>query len=534
MTSNILNYWPFKDKKPRISQEKVLQWMESLPDNIKYVIAEAPVGTGKSAIGINYSAFIDQSKGNALILTPQKILQRQYEDSFDKDQLFSLYGKANYTCAPKETNCDIGSDLKPRCETCPHKIAYAKARTAPNTVLNYALALILMTSREDSKINKRKVIICDEAHTLEHHLTEFRALQIGEKRCRQFKVAFTVPSNEKEAIDWIKTYYQPAVEREVESLRSVVTEIEDKYVAGDRMDKADSELINRYKEYVTHLELIDSYISEDINHIINNYVLIKDKSFFKFKAVYGKHTFRTTIDLSGERILFISSTILNKDEFCRDLGIDPERTAFISIDSEFDVDNRPVLYIPKAKMSYGWDKADRTHDRTAMIKAVIEILGMHKDQSGIIHTGSFQIAQWLINELDGKIPHRIFHHNPSANLNREDVINQFTENNNAEPAVLISPSITEGLDLYGDKGRFSIFAKVPFPNLGDSWVKRRADISNEWYRRQAMINVIQGSGRVNRAADDWGYTYILDESFGSLYKSMLGKLPKWFVESVQQ
>jgi ATP-dependent DNA helicase DinG len=531
--TQILNYWPFRDKKPRISQEKVLEWMESLPSDIKYVIAEAPVGTGKSAIGINYSAFLDQSKGNALILTPQKILQKQYEDSFDPDQLFSLYGKANYTCAPKETNCDIGSDLKPRCENCPHKIAYGRARTAPNTVLNYALALILMTSREDAKINKRKLIICDEAHTLEHHLTEFRALQIGEKRCKQFKVAFSVPANEKEAIEWIKTYYQPAVEREIESLRSVVTEIEDKYVAGDKMDKADSELINRYKEYVTHLELIDSYILSDISHITNNYVLIKDKSFFKFKSVYGKDMFRSTIDISGDRILFISSTILNKDEFCRDLGIDPNRTAFISIDSEFNVDNRPVLFFPKAKMSYGWDKPDRTHDRTKMIKATMEILEMHKGQSGIIHTGSFQIAQWLVNELEGKIPHRIYHHNPSANVSRESVINEFTENNNAEPAVLISPSITEGLDLYGDKGRFSIFAKVPFPNLGDSWVKRRADISNEWYRRQAMIAIIQGSGRVNRAADDWGNTYILDESFGSLYKSMVSKLPKWFVESVQ-
>lgn len=533
MSSPILNYWPFKDKPPRVSQKNVLEWIELLPADIKYIIAEAPVGTGKSAIGINYSAFLDQSKGNSLVLTPQKILQKQYEDSFSSDQVTSLYGKVNYHCTPKETNCDIGSDIKPKCATCPYKEAYARARTAPNTVLNYALALILMTSREDAKLNRRKLIICDEAHTLENHLTEFRALQIGEKRCRQFKVAFSLPANEKVAIDWIKAIYKPAVEREVESLRSIATEIEDRYVVGDKMDRADSELINRYKEFVTHLELIDEYANGNLEYIMNNFVLIKDKSFFKFKAIYGKDMFRQTIDISGDRILFISSTILNKDEFCRDLGIDPNKTAFISIESEFELDNRPVFYLPKAKMSYGWDKPERTPDRTKMIKSLKEITGLHPDQSGIIHTGSFAVAQWLVNELDGKVPHRLFHHNPGSEMTREEVINAFTTNNNIEPAILISPSITEGLDLYGDKGRFAIFAKVPFPNLGDSWVKRRTDISGEWYRRQAMINIIQGSGRITRSGTDWGYTYILDESFGQLYRSMKAKLPNWFNESVQ-
>lgn len=531
MTDKIMQYWPFKDKKPRMTQELILDWMETLNEHIKYVIVEAPVGVGKSALSVNYSAFLDNSKGNALILTPQKILQRQYESSFDDSQLFSLYGKSNYTCHPKSTNCDIGSDLKPKCESCPHKAAYNKARTSPNTVLNYTLALILMTEREDVKINKRKLIVCDEAHTLEHHLTEFRALQIGDKRCHQFKVDFKLPKNEEDLMEWLKTIYKPAVEREVLTMKSMVTEIEDRYVVGDSMDKMDMDTMNKFKDYSKHLALIEYYTLSNLDYIKNNYVLVNEKTSFKLKALYGRDTFRSTIDMNADRILFLSSTILNKDSFCSDLGIDSERTAFISTESEFKVENRPVFYIPKAKMNYGWDKPERSYDRKKMIEAILAVLQNHDNESGIIHSGSFQVAQWLVNELENKIPHRIYHHNPQSGLSRDEVIDTYSMNAPHEPSLLISPSITEGLDLNDDKGRFAIFAKTPYPNLGDAWIKRRMNISNEWYMRQSIINTIQGSGRVVRNNNDWGVTYIMDETFNQLYKSMSKSIPQWFKDA---
>jgi len=99
--------------------------------------------------------------------------------------------------------------------------------------------------------------------------------------------------------------------------------------------------------------------------------------------------------------------------------------------------------------------------------------------------------------------------------------------------LLISPSITEGLDLKDDLGRFAIWAKVPFPFLGDNWVKRRQQLSSDWYSRQAMIAMIQGGGRIVRSKDDWGHVYILDESFGNLLKYSKRFLPKWFTESIE-
>ena len=95
---NIYSYWPMKNSIPRISQNKVLDWIDSLPSHIKYILCEVPVGGGKSPLALNVSAWFGKNFGNSYILTPQKILQKQYENSFEKRFLHSLYGKSNYKC----------------------------------------------------------------------------------------------------------------------------------------------------------------------------------------------------------------------------------------------------------------------------------------------------------------------------------------------------------------------------------------------------------------------------------------------------
>lgn len=522
------------NSQPRETQTKVLQWIENLPPNIKYILCEVPVGGGKSPIGLNLSAYLADSLGHAFVLTPQKILQKQYQDSFERARLFSMYGKANYKCLPKDTNCDIGGDIKPKCASCPHRDAMASLKGSPNVVLNYSLALLFFMLAADIGIGKRKLMILDECHTLEHHLTEFKALQIGEKRCRQFKVKFQYPRSEDDALNWIDDTYLPAVQNEYRVLKSVADEIISKYENDETMSKADAEILNKLKDVKEHMAMLTEYTTMNRNDLIEKFALIKDKTYFKFKPLYGKEMFNTYMKPMADKFLFLSSTILDKAAYCRDLGIPPEEAAFLSVESEFELDNRPVLYSPKSKMTYGWDGPDKKVDRKRMIQGIIDICKTHEGQSGIIHTGSFQVANWLIEELDGKVEQRLMHHNPESEVSRDEVIEKFTKNNNTVPSLLVSPSITEGLDLTHDKGRFAIITKVPYPYLGDAWVKRRQELSKEWYMRQAMIGIIQGSGRVVRSKDDWGYTYILDESFAALMKNMNHQLPKWFKDSIIQ
>jgi Rad3-related DNA helicase len=152
---------------------------------------------------------------------------------------------------------------------------------------------------------------------------------------------------------------------------------------------------------------------------------------------------------------------------------------------------------------------------------------MHKTDSGIIHTANFKIAEWLVENLD--VPQKIYHHNPDSGDDRNSIIEAFQDS--PKPGLLISPSITEGLDLKDDLSRFAIIAKTPFPYMGDQWVKARQELSTEWYRRQALIDVIQGCGRIVRSKDDYGNVYIIDESWAYLYSQSQNAIPQWWKDS---
>lgn len=105
---DINSYWPFPNSSPRETQQFIQEWIQQLDPSIKYILLEIPVGGGKSPIALNLSGWFSQSFGSSYILTPQKVLQKQYEESFEKHLLHSLYGKNNYTCEPKGTNCEVG------------------------------------------------------------------------------------------------------------------------------------------------------------------------------------------------------------------------------------------------------------------------------------------------------------------------------------------------------------------------------------------------------------------------------------------
>lgn len=536
------SYWPFPTD-PRPNQVKALRWLEK--QDAKYLILESPVGSGKSNIGLAFSHYLTQSGdavddeglprpsgGSSYILTPQRILQAQYEQSFvsiPDISISSFYGKGNYQCHTHNTTCDIGSVLNTKCTNCPFVQAKILAKQARNTVLNYKLALMLFDFNPTFK--RRELIVCDEAHTFESHLVDFDALKITEWRCKQYKIPFRLKKNIPDALEWMNDEYLPKIRDVIRDMEAECEEIKDKASDGQKLIPSQLKKLREYDSLTEHVDEAGMMGARDPEYIDKNFVLVHEPISFQFKRLYGSYTFNRLVKPMAERFLFMSSTILNKDGFCSDLGIDPKDTAFLSLDSDFPPENRPVYYIPATKMNAKWKLPENTTGRADMLSSMKSALNIHKDDTGIIHTGNFEIAKWLVEELEGDIPHQIYHHNPDSGDDRNSIIEAFTNDKN--PRVLISPSSTEGLDLKEDLGRFAIFAKVPFGNLGDQWIKRRMELSSEWYQRQALINMIQGGGRVVRSKDDWGKVYILDASFGYLYKVTLNQIPKWWREAYQ-
>lgn len=533
---NIWDYWPTPEHVPRETQKTVLNWLAELPADKKYIFCQIPVGGGKSHIGLTYAGYLGHGNlGSSYILTPQRILQRQYEDTF-KQNLVSVYGKSNYMCNTKiGLDCDVGNDIKPKCTNCPAKAAFGKIPSTPHVVLNYKLAMLYseLFPYEMDDFPVKDLMIFDECHTLENHLVNHRAVRISERKCDRIKIKYRKPKNLKEAQDWLREKYLPALNELYSELAKSVKEIDNKYeFSQGSLLPSEFKTKKEYKETERHRKLVLSIVNLDYESLDKHYVIVNENKNFQFKEIYGANLFRNILESKANRFLFMSSTILNFDAFASDLGIPTEQIAKISLRSEFDEDNRPIYFMPTAKMAYGWDKPEKTESRQKMANKVIDLCQIHAEDSGIVHTGSFKIAKWLIGEIKDKIPHRIITHGNDDSAPRDECIQEFTENEGKEPLILISPSITEGLDLTDNTGRFAMFVKVPYPSLADEWVKKRLDLSDEWYQRQAFTSIIQGSGRIVRSDTDWGNTYILDESFNYLWFKFKRLTPEWWKDAL--
>jgi Rad3-related DNA helicase len=103
----------------------------------------------------------------------------------------------------------------------------------------------------------------------------------------------------------------------------------------------------------------------------------------------------------------------------------------------------------------------------------------------------------------------------------------------AQPTVLLSPSLREGVDLPDDFLRFQIITKVPYPDLGDPWTAARQARDPRWYALETAKALVQTYGRSCRHAGDHGVTYVLDAHFARFLQRYCPLLPAWFREAAE-
>ncbi|WP_275542345.1 helicase C-terminal domain-containing protein, partial [Halorubrum halodurans] len=136
------------------------------------------------------------------------------------------------------------------------------------------------------------------------------------------------------------------------------------------------------------------------------------------------------------------------------------------------------------------------------------------DEKGLIHAHSYDIAGRLVEKLgEFGVAARVRRH---ARANRDAELEAWKAS--SDPEVFVSVKMEEALDLEGDLCRWQVVCKAPYRNTNDSRVARRlADGQWAWYHRTALRTVIQACGRVVRAPDDHGATYLADDSLLDLF-----------------
>ena len=228
------------------------------------------------------------------------------------------------------------------------------------------------------------------------------------------------------------------------------------------------------------------------------------------------------INQLGATRVYMSAYPGPKDVFCRSLGINPKRMAWLELDSAFPAENRMVHMTTVGSM--GRACVDATTPR--LLRMCETILESHANDKGIIHTHSYALGQKIhayLSRLDSCRGRVLF---ATKAAERTLIFNRHRESKQA--TVLISPSMTEGYSFDDDLARFQIIAKVPFGYLGDRQVAAKMKLDGEWYMLQTVMTIIQACGRIVRSETDHGDTYILDSDFIRVYEENQKFFPAWF------
>jgi Rad3-related DNA helicase len=468
-------------------------------------------------------------KQGAYFLTTQKILQEQYIRDFGEPSggnMYQIMSSANYQCKHKKQNCaesqrqlklenDIQSKFARTCMyQCTYKLEKQKFIASQESVTNFSY--FLAETSYAGKLVPRSLLVIDEAHNTDTELSGFIEISMSERFAKTaLKIEMPDITTEKGAWKWIVDEYEPRLKAHVKQYEDVI----EKFNLSDKSKQG--EFANITKQY----EMLEKHVGK-----VKQFLELYNEENWVFNLAEGegrgmRRLEFKPIDVSGysdhilfkngRKVLMMSATILNKEGFCKTLGISDDDCEFISIPSPFPPENHPILAFPIARMSASFID----QDLPKLAEAVKSILEQHPNEKGIIHCHTFKIAKYLQQHV--KSSRLIIH-------GSEDRIQKLKEHmSSSKPTVLLSPSMQEGVDLKDDLSRFQIICKVPYPYLGDKIVKKRMNRWPWWYPLQTAKTIVQSIGRSVRSHDDHAVSYILDADWERFY----GRNDKLFPES---
>ena len=538
MSTNYHKFFPYDQ--PRDAQDKAIQFaLDSFDNGKRFVVIEAGTGVGKSAIGLTISRHVN-SQNNELpefvtrgtwYLTTQKVLQEQYIKDFGKIGMKSIKSASNYDCTFKKGNScsetqkllkieEKGTKLWNACAfNCHYKKAKENFIDASDSVTNFPY--FLTEASYSGKITPRELLVVDEAHNTESELSKFVEIAVSERFVKTLiKSGFGNIRTQHQAHIWMKDVYYPKLMSHMKHIKNMT----EKFGGMRESIKKDFVKLSR------QLDLVSSHYQK-----IKTFLNIYDKENWVFELLpagdgKSRRIQFKPIDVSpyadpvlfkfGQKVLMMSATILNKDAFCESLGIDKSECAFISLPTPFPAKNRPVISVSMGRMVQA--EIDATLPK--LVQGIKQILSEHKGEKGIIHAHSYKIANYIKRNIRDK---RILIHDST---NREEVLKKHMRG--TEPTVLLSPSMTEGVDLVDDASRFQIICKIPYPYLGDKLVKKRMNKWKWWYSLQTTKTIVQSVGRSIRSEEDFAVTYILDSDFSKFYYRNTYLFPESFRESM--
>lgn len=545
--NQLVDFFP-ENSKPRKQQIEALSKIDKcFNTGKKIVIGCLPTGSGKSHIGLSVgnsasymddslkglinsyaiykknknneylyeSNFLNAASSGSFILTITKSLQDQYKSLFPF--IPTIKGKNNYQCeidcnfSTENAPCLFSPKLKQECfdnDRCPYYRARNESLSSHCPILNYRVFFNLPTF-----LKKREIYICDEASGLEDELVSkcTLSLQYTTLYSENIKFKKLLTDDQKSSLFWLQDIYLQ-VEKELDTVKTELTNMQngntDKlyFKSMQRLSKL-NRLFNSLTETIENWEKC-SFLTEK-----------RDSDGVVFCPYDVKPIAKDMFD-GADKILMMSATISNHKEYAKSLGINDYE--YFEMESSFDPKKSPILCSRKYKLSY----KNMEQNLPSVLDAALSLCDKHKNDKGLIHTHTNQIAEKLKIKLSDN---ERFLFKDITN-NNEKLLDD--HKNTKEPTVLVSPSLDTGISLDGDLGRFQIILKSPFLPLGSKRIKMMFDKNPKQYTMKMLDKLIQMCGRCTRSNDDYSMTYILDGVVADTIMREKSNLPKHFLDRI--
>lgn len=532
---DLRNYFP-NGYEPTLSQSKALDKIQCAFEKSNTVIITAPTGTGKSFFAstlsnsskkisqdkhdniYNYTAFDVDHHGQytlenqfdshgGFVLTITKALQDQYVKLFD---CASLKGKNNYMSTIDSTmDVEIESAVMPRkllqTHRTNHKCNYYNDRRdlliSTFGVTNYKMFMNL-----PDHVKSKNYLICDEASELEDELVSQCSCTIEYEKLKRANISVKkLTSNEPLSVyAWLDDLVQTLQEQRIFLQRSL-----QKKTQWSPRSQTKYRFINQLLSHVT-ICANNFYECE--------YVVEKDYNKVSLTPLYVDALAKKILAF-GDKQLLMSATIIDSKSFAKSLGITDYE--YIEVDSTFDSKRSPIYVSSKYPLS----RKTMSNYLPKIISNITPILNTHADEKGVIHTHTHEITQYIKDHNPDPGNDRLIFREPG--ISNEDILDIHCQPE--RPSVLVSPSLTYGVDLKDDLARFQIIIKLPYLPLHDKRIKKLFEQDPEWYENKMLNSLVQACGRATRNKSDYSVTYILDGMSTRVIPKCKHKLPKHFL-----
>lgn len=550
----------FTAKEPRQAQvlafDSLAGWLKELsaagfktPEH-PYFALSAPTGTGKSHIAVTTARVVlkilQELRNNqepelddngevkppepprVWIVTQNKLLQDQYSKDFPK-LLFDLRGLDNYDCLydpgkscgeskcgrenPPKSGAELPENKPPKycSKTCDYDIAMRKAKSSPLLLLNVAKAFMCL------KMNfpKPDMILYDEAHNIENALDSQAGFSLTPKMFEQ------IEKQQTGFPEFSSFFPNPKDITQVwTGLDEFMNEIMDVYSAEKaNKNRQDGKFLRFLDLLIKKLQDVLAQKDEGIEYA----ACADDKIDLRPLKVYS--VFRNYFSIPT---LFLSASLLSNEGFRSMIGIKDEEMHWLDLPSPFPVENRPLKYWWRTgARALAFEKMEA--ELPKLVEGIIEILEKHPSERGIIHTHTYKIADFIYSKIPFKYQKRLQF--PKTAFEQKNALYQHERQENS---VLISPSMTEGVDLKDALCRFSVLCKVPFMPMNDPVVEARMNANPEWYHFRTAMPIVQAPGRAIRSDIDHAVTYFIDPGFMRFFNLHKKHLPTWFLDGLQK